>query len=301
VRVSQPGKIREEETHRLPVTTASGAKVPLGVLATIRRDRCPNTITRENVQRKIIVSCNVADRDIGSVIADIQHHVAEEVPVGKDQYAGYYVQYGGQFESAQSAFRTLTLLGIGVLVCTALLLQIAFKSWRDAMLIMLNLPMALIGGVFGVFIAGGVLSLASLIGFITLLGIATRNGIMLISHVRHIQREEGEKDFRAAVYRASEERLAPILMTALSTGLGLLPLAISGGQPGSEIQTPLAIVVVSGLVSSTFLNMAVIPALFLRLASPKPPEIVSEESVDEVPVAVPGHHPAHKTQRRRVA
>jgi Cu/Ag efflux pump CusA len=270
--VSQPGKVSEEEIHRLPVTTASGAKVPLGVLAAIRRDRCPNMITRENVQRKIVVSCNVAGRDIGSVIADIQRRVAEDVPLGENQYAGYYVQYGGQFESAQSAFQLLMVLGLAVLACTALLLQIAFKSWRDAFLILLNLPMALIGGVFGVFISGGVLSLASLIGFITLLGIATRNGIMLISHIRHIQREEGERDFRAAVYRASQERLAPILMTALSTGLGLLPLAVAGGQPGSEIQTPLAIVVVSGLVTSTLLNMAVVPALFLRWATPLPPQ-----------------------------
>jgi len=266
------------------------------VLATIRRDRCANTITRENVQRKIVVSCNVAGRDIGSVIADIQQLVSDEVPVGKDHYAGYYVQYGGQFESAQSAFRLLVVLGLAVLVCTALLLKIAFGSWRDALLILLNLPMALIGGVFGVFISGGVLSLASLIGFITLLGIATRNGIMLISHIRYIQREENETNFRAAVYRASEERLAPILMTALSTGLGLLPLAIAGGQPGSEIQTPLAIVVVSGLVSSTLLNMAVVPALFLRFASPLLPQGRGEQEGETVQgphyQTVPSHEKA---------
>jgi CzcA family heavy metal efflux pump len=278
VRVSRQGEVTEEEIRRLPVPTPAGATVPLGVLAHIRRDRSPNTISRENVQRKIVVSCNVAGRDIGSVIADIQSQVASGIDWNSPQYAGYYVQYGGQFESAQSAFRLLVVLGAGVVLFIGLLLHIALRSARDALLVLVNLPLALIGGIFAVLLSGGVLSLASLVGFITLLGIATRNGIMLVSHIRHLQREEGETEFRSAVHRGAMERLSPILMTALSTGLGLLPLALSGGHPGSEIQTPLAIVVVFGLLSSTLLNMVVVPALFLRWASPRPATVSSEEN-----------------------
>jgi Cu/Ag efflux pump CusA len=271
VRLGEASEIDEQTIRNLPVATPRGERVPLAGLATIRRDRTPNMISRENVQRKIIVSANVAGRDIGSVVADIRQRLAGNIPFGKGPYAGYYVKLGGQFESAQSAFRLLLILGCGVVLAVGLLLHIAFRSARDAILVLLTLPMALIGGVFGVFISGGVLSIASLVGFITLLGIATRNGIMLVSHVRHVQREEGESIFRQAVHRGAMERLAPILMTALSTGLGLLPLALSGGKPGSEIETPLAIVVLFGLLSSTLLNMAVMPALFLRWAQPAPP------------------------------
>ena len=272
VRVSEQGQFDETDIHRLPVSTASGAKVPLGALARIERDGGPNTISRENVQRKIVVSCNVAGRDVGSVVAEIQKRVAEAVPVGQGPYSGYYVQYGGQFESAQSASRLLLFLGIAVVACIGLLLEMVFHSVRDAVLVMLNLPLALIGGVLGVFVSGGVLSIASLVGFITLLGIATRNGIMLVSHIRYLQRYEGVTDFREAVRRGSIERLAPVLMTALTTGLGLVPLALSGGQPGNEIQTPLAIVVLFGLFSSTCLNMIVVPALFLRWGNVTPPD-----------------------------
>ena len=249
VRTSEEGKFDETDINRLPVSTANGTKVPLGALAKVQRDGGPNTISRENVQRKIVVSCNVAGRDVGSVVADIQKRIAERVPLGKGSYSGYYVQYGGQFESAQAASRMLMLLGIAVVVCIALLLHMAFHSVRDALLVMLNLPLALIGGVAGVFISGGVLSVASLVGFITLFGIATRNGIMLISHIRYLQKHEGVTNFREAVRRGSMERLAPVLMTALTAGLGLVPLALSGSQPGNEIQTPLAIVVVFGLFS----------------------------------------------------
>jgi CzcA family heavy metal efflux pump len=271
VRASEEGKFDETDINRLPISTASGAKVPLGALAKVQRDGGPNTISRESVQRKIVVSCNVAGRDVGSVVADIERRITERVPLNKGVYTGYYVKYGGQFESAQSASRMLYLLGIAVIVCIALLLQMAFHSVRDAMLVMLNLPLALIGGVVGVFVSGGVLSVASLVGFITLFGIATRNGIMLVSHIRYLQQNEGVTDFREAVRRGSMERLAPVLMTALTAGLGLVPLALSGSMPGNEIQTPLAIVVVFGLFSSTLLNMVVVPALFLRWASTSPP------------------------------
>jgi CzcA family heavy metal efflux pump len=295
VRASEEGRFDETDINRLPVSTANGAKVPLGALAKVQRDGGPNTISRENVQRKIVVSCNVAGRDVGSVVADIQKRVAEKLPLGKGPYTGYYVQYGGQFESAQAASRMLFILGIAVIVCIALLLQMAFHSVRDALLVMLNLPLALIGGVVGVFVSGGVLSVASLVGFITLFGIATRNGIMLVSHIRYLQQHEGVTDFREAVRRGSIERLAPVLMTALTAGLGLVPLALSGNQPGNEIQTPLAIVVVFGLFSSTLLNMVVVPALFLRWAGATPPAARDAQlDVVPAPLAHPGHHHPHR-------
>ena len=232
------------------------------------------------------------------MVADIQKRVAERIPLGKGPYSGYYVQYGGQFESAQAASRMLLLLGVAVIVCIALLLQMVFHSVRDALLVMLNLPLALIGGVVGVFVSGGVLSVASLVGFITLFGIATRNGIMLVSHIRYLQQHEGVADFREAVRRGSMERLAPVLMTALTAGLGLVPLALSGSQPGNEIQTPLAIVVVFGLFSSTLLNMVVVPSLLLRWASATPPA-AGDAQLDVVPAPAgfQGHH--HLSQHRK--
>lgn len=291
VRVSNPRKIEMREIDNLPVSTPAGAKVPLRALANIHEDRGPNRISRENVQRKLVVQCNAVGRDIGSVVADIQERVRATLPLSDPRYRGYYVEYGGQFETASSTQRLLLLLGGAVIIGIALLLQVAFHSTRDALLVMLNLPLAMIGGVVGLYVSGGVLSIATLVGFITLLGIATRNGIMLVSHIRHLQRHEGETDFRAAVVRGALERLVPILMTALCAGLALIPLAVSGGRPGNEIQTPLAIVVLFGLLSSTALNMLVVPALFLHLASPVPPA--------EIDVAMselePALHPAYAT------
>lgn len=182
--------------------------------------------------------------------------------------AGYRVEYGGQFESERSASRRLLLLGIAVVAGLFMLLVLAFGRARDALLVMLNLPLALIGGVAGVFLAGGILTIASMIGFITLFGIATRNGIMLLSHIHHLMDEEGVTDFREAVERGARERLVPILMTAMAAGLALIPLALGGGKAGSDIQTPMAIVILCGLMTSTLLNMVVVPTLYLRYGRP---------------------------------
>ena len=217
-------------------------------------------VLRENVQRRIVISCNVAGRDLGGVVRDIRAAVAAAVPMP----AGYRVEYGGQFESEETAAERLLVLGALVLAGLFLLLVLAFGRARDALLVMVNLPLALIGGVAGVFLAGGVLNVATMIGFITLFGIATRNGIMLVSHVQHLMASEGVTRFREAVERGARERLAPILMTAMAAGLALIPLALGGGQSGSEIQTPMAIVILFGLISSTLLNMFVVPALYLR-------------------------------------
>lgn len=242
------------------VTTASGARLPLSALADIRNDRAPYYITRENVQRKMVVMANVAGRDLASVVDDIRAKVSSEVKLPQ----GYHIEYGGQFESAEAAGRVLLLLGLVVTVGIFLLLFVAFGTVRDALLVMINLPLAVIGGVVGVFVTGGVLSVASIIGFITLFGIATRNGVMMIAHIHHLVEEEGVCEAREAVIRGAEERLVPILMTALAAGLALVPLALAAGQPGSEIQAPMAVVILFGLASSTLLNMVVVPSLYLR-------------------------------------
>lgn len=264
--VRYPDSAREDldAIRQTMIPTSTGAWVPLEALAEIERTRGPNQISRENGQRKIVVMCNVGDgQDLGGVVAEIERRVALNVPTP----TSYYVEYGGQFEAAEEAARTLFLLGVAVVVGIFLLLYVALSSGRDALLVMLNLPLALIGGVVGVFVSGGVISIASLIGFITLFGIAARNGIMMITHIRHLVESEGVQDPVEAVLRGASERLAPILMTALASGLGLLPLAMAAGEPGSEIQAPMAVVILFGLVSSTILNMFVVPAMMLRFGS----------------------------------
>jgi len=260
VRLDPSAAVDFDRIADLPIDTPTGETVPIRVLADVRRETGPNMILRENVQRRIVVSSNVAGRDLGSVVNDIRTAVSTAVPMPE----GYRVEYGGQFESQQSASRRLQALGAVVIAALFMILLLAFGRARDALLIMLNLPLALIGGVAGVFLAGGVLSVASMIGFITLFGIATRNGIMLVSHIRHLLDEEGVRDFRAAVERGANERLIPILMTALAAGLALIPLALAAGESGSEIQTPMAIVILCGLTTSTLLNMFVVPTLYLK-------------------------------------
>jgi CzcA family heavy metal efflux pump len=240
------------------IDTPSG-KVPLRMLASILPDHGPSSITRENAQRKIVVMANVSGRDLGAVIDDIRAGIESEV----DFPTGYYVVYGGQFESEQAAKQRITMLGLLVIVGIFALLYMAFSSGRRALLIMVNLPLALIGGIAAVFLGGGVVSVGSLIGFITLFGIATRNGLLMVSHYGHLMTEEGAT-FEEAVQRGSMERLSPVLMTALCAGLALVPLVIAGDQPGNEIQAPMGIVILGGLLTSTALNMIVLPALFIR-------------------------------------
>jgi CzcA family heavy metal efflux pump len=283
VRYDPAARASVEAVRATLITTPDGARVPLSALADIRNDLAPYSISRENAQRKMVVMANVAERDLASVVADIQKAVAERVKLP----TGYHVEYGGQFESAEAAARTLAILGVVVVVGVFLMLFVAFHTARDALLVMINLPLALIGGVIGVFASGGVLSVASIIGFITLFGIATRNGVMMIAHIHHLVEKEGVRDAREAVKRGAEERLVPILMTALAAGLALVPLALAAGEPGSEIQSPMAVVILFGLMSSTLLNMLVVPALYLRfgairqiLANPGMPHRRAVESID---------------------
>lgn len=240
------------------VTLPSGAIIPISALADIQKRRGPNTITRENVQRKLVVMANVSQRDLVSVVDDIRDAIGNSIQLPQ----GYHIEYGGQFESAQSAGSRLLMLGILVIVGIFFLLVTAFNSVRDASLIMLNLPLAVIGGVIGVWLMGGSLTIASVIGFITLFGIATRNGVILVDHVRALI-EEG-KSIQEAIIQGAEERLIPILMTALATALALIPLALAAGEPGSEIQAPMAVVILWGLFTSTVLNMLVVPAVYYR-------------------------------------
>ena len=238
--------------------TPFGPKVPLSQLADVVYEKGPNTISRENVQRKIVVQANVSDRDLRSVIDDIQERLEKNVSFPQ----GYYVEFGGQFESEQEATRLLTLLSLVSITAICLILYMEFGAFRPALFIMVNLPLALIGGIWAVYFTSGIISVASLVGFVTLFGIATRNGILMIAHYQHLLAEG--KAFRDAIVQGSLERLNPILMTALSAGLGLIPLALGGGEPGKEIQTPLAIVILGGLFSSTALNMIVVPTLFFK-------------------------------------
>jgi len=264
VRVEQGSGAYRELLGSIQVDAPTGAKIPLAAIASIRDDRGPNFVGRENAQRRIVVSCNVAGRDVGSVIQEAQREIESRVELPP----GYHVQYGGQFESARETTRTLSILGALVILGVGFLLHMVFGSVRDALLIMVNLPLALIGGVAGVHLSGGVLSVASMIGFITVFGIAARNGILLVSHIRHLQLFEGVRDFGEAVRRGALERLVPVLMTALAAGLALVPLALRAEDPGTEILTPMAIVILFGLLSSTFLNMIVVPSLYLWLGVP---------------------------------
>ena len=263
VRFDEEHRGSPEAVRNALVATPDGPHVPLSRLATVEEGTGPNTISREDVQRKIVVSANVAGRDVGSVVEELQSHVRSEVTLP----AGYFLEYGGQFESGQRATRRITVLSLFSLAAIFLLLFQEFRSVRTATLLLVNLPLALTGGVFAVLLIGGTVNVATLVGFITLFGIAVRNGILLVSRYQDL-REEGEP-WPSAIREGSMERLAPILMTALTAGLALVPLALGLGEPGKEIQAPLAIVVLGGLLTSTALNMVVVPALFLRWGGTK--------------------------------
>ena len=256
--------LQEDKLRDAWVRNEAGALVPLGALVQMVEDRTPNYIAREDLERKLVVSCNVAERDLGSVVHDIQTTVANSVSLP----AGVRVEYGGQFASAQATTERLYALGVVIIVAIAGLLRQLFGSWRDALLVMINLPLALVGGVAGVYLAGGVLSVAALIGFITVFGVAARNGIMVVSHIHHLQAVEGLTNFAEVVRRAALERLAPVVMTALAAGLALVPLALRGDEPGNEILAPMAMVILCGLATATILNMLVVPSLYLRFGRP---------------------------------
>ena len=258
VRYDEAHRADAEAVRRTLVTTGAGVTVPLSQLAAVVPGRGPNTISRENVQRKIVVSANVAGRDVGGAVEELAARVASEVALPPE----YYVRYGGQFESGEAATRRITILSLFSIAAIFLIMFRTFRNFRISLLLMVNLPLALAGGVVAVLVIGGTVNVATLVGFITLFGIAVRNGILLVSRYRDLCGTG--MSAAASIRRGSMERLAPILMTALTAGLALIPLALGIGEPGKEIQAPLAVVVLGGLLTSTFLNMVVVPALFLR-------------------------------------
>lgn len=262
VKTSDESRATMDDIRNLMID-AQGEKIPFSYVADIRSAAGPNTINRENVQRKIVVSGNVSGRDLRGVVNDIQKSVNEKIQLPE----GYHVEYGGQFESEQAASRTLLLTSFMSLLVIFLLIYNEFKDVRESGVVMLNLPLALIGGVFILCLTSGEISIPAIIGFISLFGIATRNGMLLISHYTQL-RSEG-KPLGEAVIQGSLDRLNPILMTALSSALALIPLAINGDLPGNEIQSPMATVILGGLLSSTFLNGFIIPIIYLIMNKEK--------------------------------
>ncbi len=257
VRVDEDDRKTMERIEDMMIDTADGQRIPLAEVADVVSAKGPNTINRENVKRKIVVSANTSGRDLRSVVNDIQDRIEREIKLPE----GYHIEYGGQFESEQAASRTLMITSLMSIVVIFLLLYMQFKNSFESGVIMLNLPLALIGGVFALVFTTGEVSIPAIIGFISLFGIATRNGMLLISRYNALRNEDG-LTVRESVLHGSLDRLNPILMTALSSALALVPLALRGGLPGNEIQSPMAKVILGGLLTSTFLNAFVLPVVY---------------------------------------
>jgi CzcA family heavy metal efflux pump len=252
------------DIQNLLIDTPDGGRVRLADVADIRIVPVPNVIEREGQSRKIDVSANVKGRDLGSVAADVEDTLNKiEFPLG------YHFEIKGEFAERQAAQQNLLTAGAIAVIAIFFLLYTSFGSWRPTFLTFFTLPWALVGGVLTAYLSGGILSLGSLVGLLTILGIATRNGIMMISHFKHLEEEEGETFGPELVLRGARERIAPIMMTALTTGLALVPLVIAGNIPGQEIEYPMAIVILGGLVTSTLLNLLVVPTLYLRFGKPR--------------------------------
>jgi HME family heavy-metal exporter len=280
VRLDDEFRTDVEKLGRLSLELPSGGRVPLAAVADLRRASGPNTINRENVRRRIIVQCNTSpDRDLGSVVGDIQRRLA---PIQATLPTGYFIEYGGQFESAKSAFWAMLGLGALALALMFLALFTLFHSVNLALQVLSALPMAAIGAVGALVLTGQSLTVASGVGFISLAGIASRNGILLIAHYLHLVRYEGESFTPAMIERAGKERLAPMLMTALTAGIALIPLVLAAGEPGKEILYPVATVIMGGLISSTLLDFFVHPALFWCFGRKQAERKLAEGDHDEL-------------------
>lgn len=255
VRLADDNRDTMEKIGGLMIDSNSG-KIPLSYVADLVSTTGPNTINRENVSRRLVISANVEGRDLRSVVNDIQAMVDSEIEMPE----GYFVTYGGQFESEAAASRTLALTSIIALLVIFMLLYQEFKSVRQSVIILINMPLAMIGGVLILVITGAELNIPAIIGFISLLGITTRNGMLLISRYNHLKKE-GE-GLMQRIAHGSADRLNPIIMTALTSALALIPLALRGGEAGNEIQSPLAVVILGGLISATALNVFVVPVIY---------------------------------------
>lgn len=279
-----------ERIRNTLVSASDGSLIPLSSIAKVEYTNSVNTVSHENTQRRITVSCNVQARDLGSTVEEIQ------ATLGKEQLEqGYYLEYGGQFESQRSASKMIGWLSLFAFAGIYLVLYTHFRSWRIVLQIMLNIPLALVGSVIAVALTGGVFSVATLVGFITLTGIASRNGIMMISHYIHLIEHEGESFNEHMIIRGSLERLVPVMMTALVAALALIPLTLDAQAPGKEILYPVATVILGGLLSSTLLDMIVTPVVFARFGR-KAVEAYLGRSADAVdPTQVVGHGPTNPT------
>jgi len=256
VRFDDANRAEIDDIRNVLISTNSGLQIPLHYVADIVSASGPNTINRENVKRKTVVSANVAGRDQKSVVDEIRARVLKNI----DLPDGYHIEYGGQFEAEEEASKTLMLASLLSLLIIFLLLYQEFKNAKISGIILLNLPLALIGGIFSIYFTSGILSIPAIIGFITLFGVATRNGILLVSHYKTLQ-EQG-MGLYDTVIQGSKDRLSPILMTALTAGLALIPLAMAGDLPGNEIQSPMAKVILGGLLTSTLLNIFIVPIVY---------------------------------------
>nr|WP_256199098.1 efflux RND transporter permease subunit [Verrucomicrobium spinosum] len=248
-----PEKIRD-----LPIETSSGRRIPLHLVADVRDSKGPNVINRENTQRRIVIGANTSERDLESLVTRLQKEVREKVQLP----TGYFVSFEGEFQAQQEAAQRITLLFMLVLAVVSVLLFGYFKSASLALQVLVNIPLALMGGLVLTWQVVNNISIATLVGFIAVGGVAARNGIMMISHYLHLMKHEGEGFTREMIIRGTLERLVPVLMTALSAGIALIPLVLAAGEPGKEILHPVAVVIVGGLVSSTLLDLLVTPAAF---------------------------------------
>lgn len=256
VRLNEVNRTKIETIRNIYIDTDNGQKIPLHYVADVVSTSGPNTINRENVKRKTVVSANVSNRDQKSVVTEIQKNITEKIKIPE----GYHIEYGGQFEAEKEASRTLMLTSLLSILIIFLILFQEFKTVKTSFIVLINLPLALIGGVFSIYFTSGILSIPAIIGFITLFGVATRNGILLVSHYKTLQ-EEGINLYDTII-QGSKDRLSPILMTALTAGLALIPLAIAGNLPGNEIQSPMAKVILGGLLTSTLLNIFIVPVVY---------------------------------------
>ena len=296
VRFDDASREKLDAIRQLSIELPEGGTIPLAEVADIYESGGPNTINRENVRRRIVLQCNVADRGVVDVVNDIQ---AKLRPISDGLPSGYFLEYGGQFQSQQEATRILGGLFIVAMLGVFLTLFTMFRSVNLSLQVMAALPMAFIGSVAALVITGQTLTIAAMVGFISLTGIASRNGILLLNHYLHLVKYEGESWTHSMIVRAGLERLAPVLMTALTAGIGLVPLVLAAGEPGKEILYPVATVILGGVISSTLLDFFVHPALFWLFGLQEAQRVVSE-SHDEIPLIEPHEEETQSAQAAHV-
>nr|MBA3442835.1 efflux RND transporter permease subunit [Pyrinomonadaceae bacterium] len=272
VRFDDASRGNLDALRKTTVDTPRGTQIPVSAVADMELLPGPNQILRENSQRRIVVSANTQGRDLGSIVQEMRDRIRAQVQLPE----GYFINFEGQFQAQQEATKRLTVLTIFSLITIFFLLLKALGDWRSAAQVMINIPLALIGAIFALLLTGGVFSVATLVGFISLVGITSRNGIMMITHYIHLMREDGEGFSEHMIIRGSLERLVPVLMTALTAGLSLIPLALAAGEPGKEILQPLAVVVLGGILTSTLLDQLVTPAVFYKFGRPIADRIIRE-------------------------